>query len=100
MIKHSTGILESTTCSTYGMMSCLTPQTSNSNRPFHITGPTTYDQHYKLSKTAQGTHALWKHTITVDGIQSYIINLVWHKLVPGVTHHTINGAVCGIHKYS
>ena len=70
MINHSTRTFGSTSWPIYGMRSCLTPQMSNSNRPFHITR----DPHHKLGKGMQGglkivsTHhnvCMWSSTISL-----------------------------------
>ena len=53
MIYHSTAILDRFSCPTYWMRSCLTPEISNSKRPFHITKcPTVHDPHHKVGKGA------------------------------------------------
>ena len=83
---------------TYGMRSCSTPLTSNSNRSFHISG-------YSLCMTnnpfwlCRGAYNLCLQLTIFGRYVVYISNLVPCHLAPGAIHHTSSGAICDKYKY-
>ena len=82
MIHHSMGTCESTSCPTYWMRSCLTPMTSNSNRPFCITWGPLHLAH--IADWACGCREL---THCVNTSKQYLVIWVYIiSLVPHIWH--------------
>ena len=73
----------------------FTPETSDSNRPFHMTRCLLSRAHTSSERGCWGTHTLCQHIITLDRYR------VLHHLF-GSTHCTTNGVIYGTYtvKYS